>query len=217
MKRWLSAKMSIWLFAGGLIIGLFIAFPPFRIVSLEESRKRLNSGNFDPLEFARQFWQNELPSAMEKAVDAQEVLNVIRSDPKKAKTLYGRVVGLDGPCYYLLRGTGTITAINPRHIEVSLDSENAGAEIILMTSMIFGNEVLDATNIISRSQFQKTNDYNAISAEINRMVETQIAEPFLKQEKPGETIHFIGCSTGITDEDIPVPMRLVPVKLEAEQ
>ena len=82
--------------------------------------------------------------------------------------------------------------------------------------MIFGNEVLDATNIISRNQFKKTNDYNAVSAEINRMVQTQIAEPFLKQAKTGETIHFIGLAqTGIADEEPPVPMRLVPVKLEA--
>ena len=91
-----------------------------------------------------------------------------------------------------MKGTGTITAVNPRQIEVRLDSNNADAEIILMTSMIFGNEVLDATNIISRNQFNKTNDYNAISTEVNRIVEIQIAEPFRKLAKTGETIVISG-------------------------
>ncbi len=214
MKQWFSRKMAIWLFLGGSIIGVFITFPPFRIVSLEENRNRLNEGVFDPLKFARQFWQNDLPSTFEKAFDAQQVLNVMRNNPKEARTRYGRVIGLGGPCYYYLNGAGTITAIEPRQIKVRLDVEDTGAEIILMTSMVFGNEILDATNIISRNQFQKTNDYNAVSAELNKIVETQLTEPFLQQIKLGETIHFIGCSTGMTDEDSLVPMRLVPVKLE---
>ena len=83
--------------------------------------------------------------------------------------------------------------------------------------MIFGNEVLDATHIIQRSQFQKTNDYNAVSAEINRMIEHEIAAPFLKDAEVGDTVHFIGCSTGLTDEDTLIPLRLVPVKLEVQE
>lgn len=214
MKRWCTAKIAFSLIAGGLIIVLFFVFPPLKVVSLEEHKNRLTSGEFDPAAFARQFWQNDLPSTFKNAFDAQEVLNAVRNNPTDAKARYGRVVGLGGPCYYLLKGTGTITAIDPRQIEVSLDAEDTDAEIILITSMIFGNEVLDATNIISRNQFKKTNDYNAVSTEINKIVETQIAEPFLQQVKTGDTIHFIGCSTAVTDDDMPVPMRLVPVKLE---
>jgi predicted lipoprotein len=216
MKQWFSAKMITWMVAGGLIIGVSVMFPPFKIVSLEENRNRLNTGVFDPLVFARQFWQNELPQALKNAADAQEVLNAIRNNPVQAKSRYGRVIGLGGPCYYFLKGSGTITAIDTRQIKVSLDRQDSNDEIILLTSMIFGNEVLDATNIISRNQFKKINDYNAISTEINQMVEKQITEPFLKQAKTGDTIHFIGCSTAITDEDSAFPMQLVPVKLEVE-
>ena len=105
MKRWLSAKRVPWLLGGGLLIGLFLVFPPFRVVSLEESRNRLNAGVFEPLAFARQFWQTKLPSAIKDAYEAQTIIAAICKDPAEAKARYGRVVGLGGPCHFLVKGT----------------------------------------------------------------------------------------------------------------
>ena len=211
-----TSKQKCLLLLAGLIIVFFIFFPPFRIVSLEESKVLDLADVFDPVKYARQFWQEQLPLSYKNAYDAQEVLNAVKNDLKDAKERYGQTTGLGGPCHFLLQDTGTITSIETRQIEVSLSTQDNDNKIYLMTSMIFGNEVLNATNIISRSQFQKTNDYNAVSAEVNSIVEKELVKPFLSQVKIGDSISFIGCSEGITGSDSAVEFLLVPVKLEVE-
>lgn len=216
--RLVLKKPLLWLIAGCVIGGMLYAFPPFHIVPLDEARAKSQAQVFNANLFAVNFWQNQLTGSLDSAVEAREVLDAIRRDRQAAKNRYGRVVGLDGPHHYFLKGTGRIIAVHDRQVEISLNGNDTGRpDIILVTSMIFGNEILNATGLLNRSQFQRTNDYNAISAEVNKIVETQVVPPFLEKAKIGATVHFVGCSLKISDDDpTPIPMHLVPVKLEAE-
>lgn len=210
--------LLLWLIAVCIIGGVLILFPPFHIVPLDQARAAAQVQIFNPGQFAVEFWDNQLTTSFSTAFEATLVLDAIRLDWHSAKRDYARIVGLGGPQHYFLKGTGRIIALHEREVEISLDGNNSDqADIILLTSMIFGNEVLNATGLINRSQFKKTNDYNAISAQVNNIVETQVVPAFLEKAKVGATIHFVGCSTKISDDDpLPIPMRLVPVKLEVE-
>jgi predicted lipoprotein len=108
--------------------------------------------------------------------------------------------------------------LGERQVELALSgNDSEQTEIVLVTSMIFGNEILNATGLVKHSQFKRTNEYNAISAEVNRIVESELVPAFLEEAKVGSTVHFIGCSSKISDDDpVPIPMRLVPVKLEVQ-
>lgn len=207
-----------WLMAAAIISGILILFPPFHIVPLDQVRAAAQSRAFNPSQFASEFLKNQLTVSLNNAFEARDVLDAIRLDHQSAKTRYARIVGLGGPGHYFLKGTGRIIALSQREVEISLNGNDSGqADIVLLTSMIFGNEVLNATGLVSRSQFPRTNDYNAISAQVNTIVETQIVPPFLEKAKIGAKVHFVGCSTQISDDDpMPIPMRLVPVKLEVD-
>jgi len=202
----------------GVVGGLLVVFPPVRIVPLESARDKAQAQVFDPGQFALRFWQQQLPGALDDAHEAGIVIDAIRRDRKSAKEQYGRVVGLDGPHHYFLKGSARIIALHERQVELALDGNNSGrADIVLQTSMIFGNEILNATGLVKHSQFERTNDYNAISAEVNKIVESELAPPFLEEAKIDSTVRFVGCSSKISDDDpMPIPMRLVPVKLEVE-
>lgn len=213
-----SVKVLLWWIVICMIGGIVFIFPPFRIVPLDKARAKSQAQAFNAGRFAAQFWQSQLTGSLNTAFEAREVLEAIRRDRQSAKNRYGRIVGLGGPHHYFLKGTGRIIALREREAEINLDADNnSSPDIILMTSMIFGNEVLNATGLVNPSQFQRTNDYNAISAQVNRIVETQVVPPFLEKAKIGDTVRFIGCSVKVSDDDpVPIPMRLVPVKLEIE-
>lgn len=217
----IGANRSKWVFrlaACGIVGSLLLVFPPFHIVPLELAKEKAQAQVFDPAEFALRFWQEQLPSALDDAYEVETVLDAIRRDRASAKTRYGRVVGLDGPHYYFLKGTGKIVAIGERQVELTLaGSDGERAEIVLVTSMIFGNEILNATGLVKHSQFKRTNEYNAVSAEVNKIVESELVPAFFKEAKVGSTVYFVGCSSKISDDDpMPIPMRLVPVKLEVQ-
>jgi predicted lipoprotein len=216
MTEPVRSKWILRLVVCGVVGCLLLVFPPFHIVPLEAAKEKAQTQAFDPAEFARRFWQEQLPSALGSAHEATAVLDAIRRDRTSAKARYGRVVGLDGPHHYFLKGTGKIVALGERQVELTLaggDSERA--EIVLVTSMIFGNEILNATGLVKHSQFKRTNEYNAVSAEVNKIVESELAPAFLKEAKVGSIVRFVGCSAKISDDDpMPIPMRLVPVKLE---
>jgi predicted lipoprotein len=218
MTAFASPKWAPW--AGVCVASaiLMIAFPPFRIVSLDEARKQAEAEAFNPKLFAADFWDNKLTKAFDQATTASVVLNTLRRDRKEAKEKYARVVGLGGPHHFFLSGSGKVVAIEERHIDIDLGKGAAGeAEVILATSHIFGNEVLNATGLISRSQFPRTNDYNEVSAEVNRIVVEQVVPAAIEQVRVGATVRFVGCSVQIADDDpLPIPMRLVPVSIELE-
>lgn len=201
-----------------VIGGLLLAFPPFRIVSLDEAKKNAQTQAFNPRQYAVKFWQNQLVKSFDDAFEAKTVLDAIGQDRKAAKEKYARVVGLGGPHHYYLKGTGKVIAVGETEVELTLvGNDGNDVDVILVISLIFGNEVLNATGLVSRSQFQRTNDFNAISAEVNKIVETEIAPEFLKKAEVGSIVHFVGCSVKTSDDDpIPIPMQLVPVKLEVQ-
>jgi len=214
MSARLLKPLILWLSAGGIVAVALVIFPPFRIVCLSETRQAVKT--FDPSEYAADFWQNKLTASFASASDAAEVLQAIRSDRRAAKERYGRVVGAGGPHHYYVRGSGRIIAIRDRYVDLALTDEGE-IDLVLMIAKIVGNEVLNATAIVTPSQFARTSDYNGVSAAINQIVEGDLVPAFLAKANVGDKLHFVGCSKRVQDDDpVPVPLQVVPVKLEIE-
>ncbi|MBN1763750.1 MAG: DUF2291 family protein [Sedimentisphaerales bacterium] len=218
MNRPVSSRWIPWFVVCCIIGGLLVVFPPFRMVSLDLARENAQAQAFNPHRFAVEFWHKQLIKSFDNAFEAEKVFDAMRRDRKAAKEQYARVVGLGGPHHYFLKGAGKVITVGKREVELSLVGNDVdGVDVVLVISMIFGNEVLNATGLVSRSQFPRTNDFNAISAEVNKIVETEIVPGFLEKAEVGSIVYFVGCSLKISDDDpIPIPMRLVPVKLEVE-
>ena len=88
---------------------------------------------------------------------------------------------MGGPHHYFLKGTGRIVVLGEQQVGLALsDKDSEQTEIVLVTSMIFGNEILNATGLVKHSQFKRTNEYNAVSAEVNKIVESELASAFVR-------------------------------------
>lgn len=198
------------LIAAGVVFWLM---PPFRIVRLDQARQQQDQGVFDAAAFAGKFWTNQLMTSPDGAHDASTLLHALEQDPAAARERYGHTVGLSSAAYYFLKGTGTVVSVERSHVGVSLETGKATPDILLQTGLVFGNSVRDATGLLDVSQFANSQQFNAIAAELNALVESQVIPGIRSNAAPGRVVRFVGCAEVVEDAAQVRPLKVVPVQV----
>lgn len=182
--------------AGLALIGVLVVYPPFRVVSLSAPAAGVTAtgsaaapGAFEPAAFASNFWQQQLQPAAREAPAVAPVLAVLRADPAAAAKVHGHRVGLGSAAYYFARGAGRVTAVERGRLLIDL----GGGTVALRTGPVFGNVVRDGCGLLEVNQVPGLAEFNAISAELNRLVEERV-QPALKSAAVGATVEFAGCA-----------------------
>lgn len=200
-------------------LGLLVAYPPFRVVS-----KRAAGGAggpagttastapaaFAPAAFAETFWTAQLLPAAERAPDLGPMLDALRRDPAAAAQTHARRVGLGNAAYYFARGTGRITAVERSRVLVEL----GGATVAVRTGPVFGNAIRDGCGLLDVNQVPGLAEFNALSAELNRLVEQRV-QPGLQAATVGATLAFAGAAEA--PEALPASgpvLTFIPVRAE---
>lgn len=196
-------------------IGLLVAFPPFRIASknrVAQAAATATAAAFDPVTFVAGFWTGRLQPAATAAPDLAPLLAALRRDPAAAVQAHGRRVGLGNAAYYFARGAGRITAVERSRLLVEID----GALVAIRTGPVFGNVVRDGCGLLELNQAPGLAEFNALSAELNRLVEQRVQPTLKAAATVGATLAFAGCAEA--PETLPasgVPL-LTFVPLQAE-
>lgn len=82
--------------------------------------------------------------------------------------------------------------------------------------MTFGNAVRDGTGLLNASDYSNLQDFNNISAELNKLVGARVLLKLRADEYIGATVKFVGCAE-IDDETTDLhPLQVVPVQAEVE-
>ena len=195
--------------------GICWIFPPFRIVSLSQARAARQQAAFNPAEYARVFWTNRLLPSLDRATDAATLIAALQQDSATAAHRHGRFVGLGGSAFYFLRGAGTVVSVERRGVGIALRAD-APAEVFLQTGLLFGNALRDATGLLNVSAFPNSQDFNDLSTELNRRVETGVIPDLKTSAAPGRRVHFIGCAEVEADADDVIPLKVVPIRVQFE-
>lgn len=185
--------------------------PLFHIVPLEVAREKSAAAAFDAAAFVEKFWNDQLVNGTVQAVDAGELLDAFGKNRSGAATRYGHRLGLSGNASYFVSGNGRITAVEKRSIEIALEQ---GGKVVIDTGPVFGNAIRDGSGLLDVSGFPNSQDFNAVSIEINRRVEERVF-PLLKENAAvGVKIEFRG-GVDISDSQSEIsPLNLVPVVIE---
>ena len=88
------------------------------------------------------------------------------------------------------------------------------AQVIIEIGPVFGNAIRDGSGLLDVSDFANAQDFNAISAEINRRVEEQVFPVLAANATVGATVHFVGGVDVADSEGAPSSLNLVPVIIE---
>jgi len=187
-------------------------FPPFHIVSLEKAKRKIENDRFSPKEFVESLWNERLLKSLDQAVDAGTLLSAIAQDPQTAKRQYGRQLGLSKTYYYFVKGQARVVSIKPDAVALSMSAAGSKSDLVLVIANISGNGVRDGTGLLNVSDFPNSQEFNQISAELNRHVETIIVPEFRQKVFVGAIVAFAGCAE-IEDEGSDLrPLRLIPVQ-----
>jgi len=193
-------------------------FPLFRIVPLRGTATHLanpaTGRAFDPAAVAAKLWSGELPEAAQRAADASVVAASIRADPSAARRSHARSEGL-GTAYYFVRGTGTVIARDHSMIRLALEGPQP-AIVALRIGPIFGNAVRDGTGLLDVNQVPGLHEFNALAAELNLLVESQVLPGLREKTDVGAVVTFAGCAEApesVPEGNAPI-LLIVPVRAE---
>jgi predicted lipoprotein len=205
-----KSRVMLW---GGLLLAAAVAtvfFPLFHVVSLDELRQQAAAVDFDAATFVEEFWNEQLLPAEDGAVDAGELIAALAADSSAAAERYGHRLGLSGRASYLVSGDGSVTATDGRRVELSLPE---GGKIVITTGPVFGNAVRDGSGLLDVSDFKNTQEFNAVSSEINRRIESQVL-PKLEEVSVGTSVRVFG-AVEVSDSDSDLDtLQLTPVVIE---
>jgi predicted lipoprotein len=209
-----NKKHLLRLIAG--VLGLCLLFylvPLFHVVPLKAARQQSAKAAFDATAYVDSFWQGPLLESAQNAVDAAELLAAFRQDPGDAVARYGHRLGLSGNASFFVSGTGRIVAADDDAVSIALQ-EGDPAEVVIEIGPVFGNAIRDGSGLLDVSSFANAQDFNAISAEINRRVEEQVFPVLAAKATVGATVHFVGGVDVADSEGAPSSLNLVPVIIE---
>jgi predicted lipoprotein len=205
-----------WLVALAAVTGLLWLFPLFHIMSLKQSQAAREQGEFNAAEFAKTFWNERLLPSLDRATDADKLMAAIDANPKKVREQYGRTVGISSSCFFFLRGSGRVVSATKKGVELTLKSEGTESDVLLPTGLLFGNTVRDATGLLDSSAFPNSQNFNDLSTELNRIVETRVLPELKSQAVIGRRVQFVGCAE-VADEDKDLkPLVVIPVSVKVE-
>ena len=92
--------------------------------------------------------------------EESELIKQLNNNLTKAKKDLGNRLGIGESAHFLVKGSSTISAINEGEIQLANGS-------IIDTHFIFGNEVRDASRMVSLSDFKSQKDLNALTEALN--------------------------------------------------
>lgn len=185
----------------------FLVYHSIYFENLKDIKEQRRRGTFNAAEYARDFWDNQLFSVLDKAIDVKELIELFNTNMNQAIKRYGKAPGVSRVYAYLIRGNGKILKIGEDFLEVSIRDLQTNPDIKIMSGFyIPGNAVRDASGLIDVSEFSDTMKFNEISGEINKILVKEVIRPFLeKKPKVGKTIKFFGAtqvSQDATEENL---------------
>lgn len=165
---------------------------------------------------ARRAWDERLQNSASHAANASELLTAIRTDRVAASRKYGRRVGVGGSYFYFVTGVGRVIRKTPSRIDLVIDPAAKEAEVCIETGNIFGNAIRDGTDVFKIGDFENSRDFNQLSQELNKLVETRILPVLREKAAVGSELRFTGVAE-VTDEDQDLhPLHIVPLAAEVK-
>lgn len=209
-------RWSGWLIAVAVVASLCWLFPLFHIVPLERAEKQKAAATFDPPAFTEKFWSEQLLTSLDKAVKAEVLLPAIRANALEAKKKFARSIGVSESYTYFVSGQGRVLSVSDDEVFLAMTEGATNAEASLQVGLLFSNAVRDGTGLLSVNDYPNSQDFNAISEALNRIIEERVLPKLREKAKVGAIVSFVGCAE-VNDESTDLkPLKVIPLKFEVK-
>jgi predicted lipoprotein len=199
-------KYSLWALA--ILLILFLSLD---IRKLEEVRANSKTEVFDATAYAREFFENKLPTVIENAPEINLLIELLKTEPQQAFENYGQKLGISKTWYFLVKGEGVIESGEEENLRVNIDQS---FQTRIATSFIFGNAIRDGSGAVDIDEFLNMTDFNNVSIAINAIIKNEVVPPVRKIAEPGMKLEFAGAFE-INEDEIDVQyIRIIPVSVK---
>lgn len=171
----------------GLGAVLFLGYHSVYFKKLDEVRNAANK-KFDAAAYAQKFFTSTLTPQLANASGIQELIQLLTISKDQAFEKYAYATAVGSIKYFLVKGTGIITAINEDEVNLQVGNQS----LTLATEFIYGNAIRDATGLFDITTFTNTADINNVAAELNKIVKNKVIPPFRAKAKVGDKVVFTG-------------------------
>lgn len=171
----------------GVGVVLFLGYHSVYFKKLDEVKNVANK-KFDAAAYAQKFFTSTLTPQLTNASGIQELIQLLTISKDQAFEKYAHATAVGSIKYFLVKGTGTITAINEDEVNLQVGNQS----LTLATEFIYGNAIRDATGLFDITTFTNTTDINNVSAELNKIVKNKVIPPFRAKAKVGDNVVFTG-------------------------
>ncbi|MEP6677146.1 MAG: DUF2291 domain-containing protein [Ferruginibacter sp.] len=178
-----------------------------------DTKKETISTDTSPVEFAKKFWANIFTPYLDSAADFNQFYSLLNTEPQKAMDQYAHRQGISNTSFVLLKGEGIVDEIKGNETELIVKNGAGNISVKLNTGLYFGNAIRDVTGKINMGDFNNTMDYNAVSTELNKIVQQQVVVPFKNKISKGQLIQFIGCTELNSDQTKKNVVEILPVRI----
>lgn len=144
------------------------------------------------------------------ATDIAELWTAFDVDASRARRRYGRQAGLGGAWYFCVHGYGTVQTIEDDQVFLSISgsAQRVGLEL----GLVVGNTVREAIGV-KPSDFANSQDFNAVSSELNHHIEHEVIAPRRALLEKGVKIEFVGCAKISSKANLDT-LLLTPIRLK---
>ncbi len=150
------------------------------------------TGEFDPMAFAQNLWEEKLPARLDSAVGLPVLIKEIERSPADAFARYAHAMGIGNNRYSLVKLTGVAAVINEDDIIMQADHADSLMTVKLATEYVYGNAIRDASGLLDIRDFASTSDLNNVSEKLNLLVRSSVLPDFKQTVKQGDTIEVTG-------------------------
>jgi predicted lipoprotein len=200
----------------GVLVLVLWRFPLFHVVPLTVPAAVATSqpAAFDPAAAAAKIWRMDLPAAAARAVELRVLAPALRAHADTARATFAKSSGL-GASYYFVRGSGKVVARERNVLRLAIDGA-PGETITIRLGPVFGNTVRDGCGFLDVNAFPGLQEFNALSAELNALVEKSVLPLLRDKAVAGASVRFAGCAEA--PESAPDAgeslLTLVPIQAE---
>lgn len=192
----------------GVLAIVAVVYFSLDIQKLDKYKAAYTDVKFNAMEFAQQFWDNELKDCINNATDVNAAILQLEVNPEVAFEKYGHKLGISKTYYLILKGTGIIESVEEEYLLVRIDEK---MQVEVATDFIFGNAIRDGSGKVDINQFVNMTDFNNVSVALNKLAKEKVVARLKKSAKAGMQIEFTG-ATEMNEDNIDVTkIRVIPI------
>ncbi len=199
-----------------LLPALLLACKVATIRPIESESDGRGAQAFDAAAYVESLWAEDVPRALEQAVDLQELLPALAADPVAAGERWGRRQGA-GPAHVIVTGSGRVREVDTTSrsgvalVEIELTGGAEGIRVQI-GPVLRGTAIRDALPTVSFDQFVNQIEYADVAGALNARVERWLLTSLEPETLVGKRVRFVGMAT--LGES---PLTVTPVRLVTEE